>query len=373
MKNDVGNHPEGRIGGPRSFSTIRAGSLAALVALSGVAPVEFETMPPDRSEHMAFWWSCCHRAKNPQSGPVVGGFALSLGIPATGHVAGSLAMQVEIQNVATRTQKPPVAAGAALELTIAGPGRAVRVWPLMDPSQLSWFEVPPGRAEQAGLRWHEDYEFFPVPGTYALRLSTLLLVGGRSQTLSSNDVVVTIFPALPGNRFVPTAAPAPTPFTDAVVEQCGVCEGPSRRTPTGRAIDGLTLSLTAPNAVVRLGAPLPAIVEVRNVSHEVKYVFFGFRIADYDFEVRDAVTGKIVPDDPLARLITITRIPTTEAVPPGQSLFGWIDVDHIYPIKAAGTYRIRVTRGQPALQARPSGPWTRLDLDSPAVRVRVVE
>ncbi len=238
--------------------------------------------------------------------------------------------------------------------------------------EFSRFEVPPGRADRAGLRWFEDYEFFPVPGTYALRLSTLVLVGGRSATLSSNEVVVTIFSALPGNRFVPTPTRAPTPCTDAVVEQYGVCAGHSRRTPAGSAVDGLALSLTAPNAVVRLGAPLPTIVEVRNVSRDVKTVFFGFRIADYDFEVRDAVTGKIVPADPLARLITITRMPTTEAVPPGQSLFGWIDVNHIYPIKAAGTYRIRVTRGQPALQARPSWPWTRLDLDSQAVLVRVV-
>jgi hypothetical protein len=377
MKNNVTNHPEGGTGGPRSFSMIRAGSLAALVALSGVTPVDFGTMPPDQSAQMATWWMCCHRAKNPQSGPVVGGFTLSLATPATGHVAGPLAMQVEIQNVAARTQKLPAAAGAALELTIAGPGRAVRVWPLwslMDRfgTEFSRFEVPPGMAERAWLRWFDDYEFFPVPGTYALRLSTLLLVGGRSLTLSSNDAVVTVFAALPGNRFVPTPTPAPTSFTDAVVEQCRVCEGSSRRTPTGKVVDGLALSLTAPNAIVRLGAPLPAIVEVRNVSREVKYVFFGFRNADYDFEVRDVVTGKVVPADPLARLVTITRAPTTEAVPPSRSLFGWIDVNHIYPIKTAGTYRIRVTRGRPALQPGYSGPWKRTQLDSQAVLVHVV-
>jgi hypothetical protein len=189
--------------------------------------------------------------------------------PATGAVADRLALHVEIQNVAARTQKPPAASPAAtLELTITGPGRAVRVYPLGGFWRaFSRLDVPPGNAEQVEIRWFEDYEFFPTPGTYALRLSTLVLAGGRSVTLSSNDVVVTILAALPGNRFVPTPTPSPT---------------------------GLALSLTAPNAVVALGAPPPAIVEVRNVSREVQYVIFGFRNADYDFEVRDIVTGKVV-------------------------------------------------------------------------------
>ncbi|MFZ0573867.1 MAG: hypothetical protein WA304_02665 [Candidatus Cybelea sp.] len=354
---------------------IRAGAVLALVALFGVAPFEYETMPPNRSAQIVITWMCCSPANNPQRGPVVGGYALSLATPAIGHVADALLMHVEIQNVAAQTKKLPAAPRGALELTIAGPGRAVRVWPLSDRSwpALSQFDLPLGNAERVELQWIEDYEFFPTPGRYALRLSTQLLVAGRSATLSSNDVIVTIFAALPGNRFVPTPTPGPAPFTDAVLEQCRMCEAQSRRTPTGNAVGGLALSLTVPNAVVRLGAPLPAIVEVRNVSHQVKYAFFGFRNADYDFEVRDVVTGRVVPSDRLARLVTISRVPTAEGVPPGQSLFGWIDVNHIYPIKAAGTYCIRVTRGQPALQGRPFGPWTRLDLDSPAVRVRVVE
>jgi hypothetical protein len=353
---------------------MRASVALALVALLGVAPFEFETMPPDREAQMNAVWACCYPAKNPQRGPVVGGYALSLEVPATGHAADDLALNVEIQNVGAPSQRLPVARpGAMFELTIASPGPVARVWPLSGPfAAFSGFDLPPGKVERVKLQWFEDYAFFPKPGMYALRLSTELLVAGKRVTLSSNDVVVTISAARPGNRFAPSPTPAPTPFTDAVVEQCRVCEGPSRRTPTGDVVDGLALSLTAPNAAVRLGAPLPAIVEVRNVSREVKYAFFGFRNADYDFEVRDIVTGKVVPADPLARLVTITRMPSTQPIPPGQSLFGWIDVNHIYPIKSAGTYNIRVIRGQPNLQPNHSGPWRREQLDSQALLVRVM-
>ncbi|HLY01223.1 MAG TPA: hypothetical protein VKR56_01860 [Candidatus Cybelea sp.] len=345
-----------------------------LVALLGVAPFEFQTMPPSQAWGMNITWACCHAAKNKQRGAVVGGYALSLAAPSTGHVADQLLLSVEIQNLGAPTQRlPSVPSDAVFALTVAGPGRSARVWPLRNRlAAFRGFDLPRDKAEQVTIQWFEDYEFFPNPGTYVLRLSTQLLVEGKSVTLSSNDVIVTISAARPGNRFVPTPTPSPTPFTDAVVEQCRVCQGLSRTTPTGNTVDGLALSLTAPDAVVRLGAPLPAIVEVRNVSREVKYVFFGFRNADYDFEVRDVVTGKVVPPDPGARLIQMLRIPVTEPLPPGQSLFGWIDINHIYPIKGAGTYRIRVTRGQPALQPGHSGPWKRLQLDSQAMLVRVV-
>jgi len=359
-----------------TVAMIRVGVVLALVALLAVAPFVYETMPPDRSAQMNVSWTCCYPAKNSQRGPLVGGYTLSLAVPATGHVADPLTLNVEIQNAAAPTQRLPLARpGAVFELTIAGPGRVARVWPMSGRlAAFSGFDVPPGDVERAKPQWFEDYEFFPKPSTYALRLSTQLLVEGRSETLSSNDVVVTISAARPGNRFAPTPTPSPTPFTEAVMEHCGVCEGPSRRTPTGAVVDGVALSLTAPNAVARLGAPLPAIIEVRNVSRDVKYASFGLWIADYDFEVHDVVTGKVVPRDPNARLLTITRMPwpAAVAVPPGQSIFGSIDVNRIYPIKTAGTYRIRVTRGRPRLQAALSGPWTSLDLDSQAVIVHVV-
>ena len=357
---------------------IRAGSLAALLALVGVAPFEYETMPPDRSALMDTMWQCCYPTTNPKRGPVVGGYALSLSAPSKGHVGDLLALNLEIQNIDAPAQRLSVAPRAVFELTIAGPGRTARVWLVRGRFQaFPAFELPPGNAERVRLDWLEDYELFPVPGRYALRLSRELLVGGGSVTLSSNDAIITISAALPGNRFVPTPSPSPTPFTDTVVEQCRACEAESRRTPTGKVVDGLALSLTLPNAVVRLGAPLPAIVEVRNASREVKYVSFGLWITDYDFEVRDVATGKVVPRDPNVRLLTITRMPwpAAEAVPPGRSIFGWIDINHIYPIKTAGTYRIRITRGRPRLQTALPWPWTTSDpdLDSTAVLVHVVQ
>jgi hypothetical protein len=312
---------------------MRAGALLALMALFGAAPFEYETMPPDRFWQMNMMWTCCYPAKNPQRGPVVGGYAFSLAAPRAGHLADPLALNIEIQDVAAPTHKLPLAPGAVLELTVASTGRIAHVWSLRNPFlALSGVDLPPGRAEQVKLRWFEDYEFFRVPGRYALRLSTQLLIAGSLVTLSSNDAIVTISAALPGNRFVPTPTPAPTPFSDAV-------------------------------AVVYLGARLPVIVEVRNVSREVQYVSFGLWITDYDFDVRDVVTRKVVPRDPSVRLLTITRMPWAppQAVPPGRSIFGLIDINHIYPIKTVGTYRVRVTRDgrgfrRPSLGQRRS--WT---------------
>lgn len=302
----------------------RAWSIAAVLLLAAAPSSPLIGDVRELPAYVSYSWVCCPPVKSGNVGPAVDGFVLALTTNYhTAHVGDPLVLEVRLENLSNADKEPMRPAEQSI-LTVAGHHES-RAWAMRLPAFDRW-NIKPAQSEVMRLAMPTSYSMIEEPGSYVVRVEMPFSIGDKSGTLWSNPLVLTMGSPVPGNRFVPTPTPAPTPLTDAVVERCRVCEGASRRTPTGRVADGFALSLTASNTQFQLGQPIPVVVELRNIGKKSESIFFGIRVADYDFEVRNIETGEVVPADPGARLWTISHMPTSYFVLPDQSLYGSIAI-----------------------------------------------
>jgi hypothetical protein len=189
----------------------------------------------------------------------------------------------------------------------------------------------------------DDLYQIKKPGTYSVQVTTkpIHVRSGDDSgeaTLRSNMIAIHVV--------------SPN-FSVEQQRKAGVYEDSSADTPAGPPSHGFALSLGAGFSSALLGAPLPATVELRNVSGRPQYAFFSSRGRDYSFTIVRHATGQVArnlhtgsEENPASARWNST------AIFPGASLYGSFRLDSFAFFSRTGTYTVRV-EGRPIINGVP--------------------
>jgi hypothetical protein len=154
--------------------------------------------------------------------------------------------------------------------------------------------------------------------------------------------------------FAALTAPAAGASPDSQQPEDGLYGARSGHGPTGASAAGFALSLTARANPVHLGTPIWVTVEVRNTSGAIQSAWFGSRHSSYVFTITSQSTGAIVPPNPhnAFGLDMVTWPYGGRPIDPGTSLYLPCRLDLLYTFTESGTYSVKVTDGEPAIDGK---------------------
>lgn len=125
-------------------------------------------------------------------------------------------------------------------------------------------------------------------------------------------------------------------------------EGAAAASPTGAAVDGFAIALSADEPTSPLSGPIWVTVELRNVSGHTQAVGFGPRCCSYYFAIVNNETGAVVPREKYSTFGSDPFLGFSQ-VQANNSIYGRLRLDLLYHFTQAGTYSVRVDHGQPSI------------------------
>jgi hypothetical protein len=130
---------------------------------------------------------------------------------------------------------------------------------------------------------------------------------------------------------------------------------PSAATASGTASQGYSTSLSVDSPDLRLGAPVWATLEIRNVSGKVQYTTFSDRHYGYDFTVVNVATNKEAKRNPNSNfgLDAFSGRFKGRPVPAHFLKYLHFQLDDLYIMKEPGAYRIQCKAARIAIDGRP--------------------
>lgn len=288
------------------------------------------------------------------AGPRADGFSLSL-TPSAYRVPidGRIGFAFELRNASkTGRQSPASGQGAQywLHLTNRRTGNgAVLTFRLQDGAP-SGYRFAPGTSQYVWLT-SDLMRYFPEPGIYTVQIGTGQSAStASSDSMRSNVLAITILPRTDG---MPV-------FAD---------KDPSGDGPTGVAQGGLALGLEPTKAAYRLGEPIWAVVELRDVADRVRSGTRYVLPDTVNLSVVNKATGATV-----ARK-AVTASPNNVSSAGGafiltafSSSYSALRLDLLYQLDEPGTYVVRLS----GLHVRSNDGRGTSTLSSNPIEVRVL-